>query len=236
MKLEEVIIEKMALDLSDTIAKDKRRFKVYYLIKSFAPAFLSSLFTVLSAITSLSLYSFSLFLYEIYLFLIAAFIFGLFLLILNAISSKYYAIKEIVVNLGNIKQTGNKSYESKTRIKRISEKNLWKSIKLTVVELSEFAFLILFPGGLVDILVGYAKSSIGDGLNGMNQIIYGLILISFSLIFFTLTVIRHGRAADNKFNANVNKTKEMLKIINSKVEEQMINKLEKDGYSYIIVK
>ncbi|GGM72741.1 hypothetical protein GCM10007108_08570 [Thermogymnomonas acidicola] len=86
--------------------------------------------------------------------------------------------------------------------KPIYEKNIKKSIKSVFTELSEFAFVIIFPGSIADILVGVAENYPEIAINGNNQIELGVILLVFSILFLTMNVRNHLRATKQKANKN----------------------------------
>ncbi|MCL4420223.1 MAG: hypothetical protein M1477_00845 [Candidatus Thermoplasmatota archaeon] len=197
-------------------------------LNKIAPALLSSLFTIFSIISSSFVYDFSPFLNGSWVIIGMFFFVGL----------SYYAVWGIVSKIWriigfegerNVEESENNKGASNIMdfsIKRIYANNLIKSIKSTLSELCELVFVIIFPGGVSDILIGFAENSQKIGLNGTNQIWEGIILVSFSILSLSAIIVRQVKVSKHN---SVKRRKEMRTYMSL-----IIEKLEKDPYVKIL--
>ncbi len=210
--------------LSDSIlGYDSRndRINVYMdVLGKFAPAILSSLFTILSAITSSVEYGFSLFLFSSSLIIATCFSLGLVFYAVFSVIAKMQRIIGVEV-WRNVKdgEKNEGAFYIVDSYKPIYEENLIKSIKSAFSELSEFAFVIIFPGGITDILIGIAENSPVIRINGTNQIELGMVIVLISILFLLNNIIKQVKETKHKVDK---RRKEMRSYMH-----QIIEKLEK---------
>lgn len=191
-------VKKLSNALLDIHSHNEKIIISVDVLDKLIPVLLSSLFTIFSAITSSFIYDYSSLLYNIAY--IIGLIFGiiLFLYILYKVGSKMWTFSGIEAWRKIYIQQTDKHSELRDRYKGIYEKNLIKSIKSMLYELSEVAFVILFPGGICDILIGIAQNSPQIGLNGTIQIEKGIALVFFSILFLSVTIIGQVKRSKNR--------------------------------------
>lgn len=176
------------------------RINVYAnIFYKFAPALLSSLFTILSATTSSVVYDFSTFLLNISLIIVTFFSLGLVFYAVLRVTAKMQRIIGVEV-WRNVKEdeSNRDEFYIIDHFKTIYEENLIKYIKSAFSELSEFAFVIIFPGWISDILIGIAENTPVIRINGTNQIELEIVIVLFSILFLLNNILKQVRKAKHK--------------------------------------
>lgn len=186
--------------LSGIDFKNEKNNLTIYALDRIMPAILSSLFTIYSTISSSFIYDYSEILYQSSFFIIALFTGS----IIYYPTFKVLSKSRKIIGFKVYRQVS--EYKNNSDIlddyKLIYRNNVKNAIDSTFSELSEFVFVILFPGGVSDILIGIAESTSGIGINGMNQMVTGIILVIFSVIFLLNTVRRHKAIGRKKMAQN----------------------------------
>lgn len=100
----------------------------------------------------------------------------------------------------------------------VRKTNLFKGLKKTFEGLISTAFVILFPAGIVDIVLGYAADDPKIGINTTSEIITGLVLFGISVILLILSIKQE--------KTNIKKEKDVktgqMKKLKTKIQEKLI--------------
>ena len=217
-------INKLSASLSGYGTHNNRIQKFTVILNKLAPALLSSLFTIYSSISSSFLVGFSPLLYYSSFLFGEAFVLGIVFYLISRFFSKMWRIIGVEVwrKFGN-DDSGLYVIDS---YKPIYEKNMKKSIKSAFTEISEFAFVIIFPGSIYDILIGVTENSPNIAINGINQIELGVTLLVFSILFLIMNVRNHLKVTKQKVNKNREEMRSYLR--------QIIDTLEKSPHFRVL--
>jgi len=168
-------IKRLSEFLSGIDFKNERINLAIYTLDRIMPAILSSLFTIYSTISSSFIYGYSEILYQSSLFIGVLFTISIVVYPVLKVASKSWKVIGFKVTRQVFENKNNPDIlDILDNYKPIYQNNVKNAIKSTFSELSEFVFVILFPGGVSDILIGIAESTSSKGINGMNQIVTGI--------------------------------------------------------------
>ena len=229
---EQSAIEGIAKFLSGSNYKNEKIDIAFKVLDSLMPALLSSIFTIYSAVSSSFVYNYSLFLYNGSIIIFIFFLLGIMWYPVFKVASKVMRIKGVTI----LRQISNNedTYRIIDKFKPIREGNPMGAIKSTIYELSEVAFVILFPGGFSDVLIGMAENSPTIGLNGTGQLELGCILVTASIVFLFITALRYKNKAKKQYAMKIYEMKNLVYKINEKLEksprlEILFDNIEESG-------
>lgn len=158
--------------------------------------FCQAFFTILFATTSSVVYDFSTFLLNISLIIVTFFSLGLVFYAVLRVTAKMQRIIGVEV-WRNVKEdeSNRDEFYIIDHFKAIYEENLIKSV---FSELSEFAFVIIFPGRISDILIGITENTPLIRINGTNQIELEIVIVLFSILFLLNNILKQVKKAKHK--------------------------------------
>ncbi|MEM0134174.1 MAG: hypothetical protein QXU18_02950 [Thermoplasmatales archaeon] len=167
--------------LAQKIASDDRAFLVTGILLKLFPILFSSIVTIYSIIsTSIFIDLIPVYTLSIDLLFASIILFGIYLFIMLESNSSIMTELKIYKEVTKDDKSSNK-YTLKTAYEPIYDVNLIRSIKKTINELWNTAFVILFPGGIVGIVLGIASNEPQIGINNTWQIILGIALTVVSI-------------------------------------------------------
>jgi hypothetical protein len=208
-------VKRLSESLSGYVFDNEKLNITIKVLDRLMPALLSSIFTIFSAVSSSFVYGFSEFLYNSSIFVILLFNLGIIFYPLLKAGSKKIRIKGVKVERKiKVNEDDRSKPIVRDNFKPIYEKNPIGAVKSTFVELSEVAFIILFPGGLSDVLIGISENSPTIGLNGTGQLELGIILVTVSLLFLFITIARNVHDAKHKLAKKMIEMKDLIYDIN----------------------
>ena len=105
--------------------------------------------------------------------------------------------------------------------------NLFKGLKKTFEGLTSTAFVILFPAGIVDIVLGYAAYDPKIGIDTTWEIITGLVFIGISIILLILSIKQE--------KTNIKKEKDVKTGQMKKLITQIMEKLRTENHASLIL-
>lgn len=126
-------------------------------------------------------------------------------------------------------------YNVQCLYKPIYDSSIVRAIKKTANELSSTAFVILFPGGISDIILGFASNDAQIGIYSTGQIITGIVFLALSVLLLLHSILLERR------NLSKSKAKETdtMRIIIEKVQANLLKEEEirvlfhENGISFI---
>jgi hypothetical protein len=201
--------------LANHLASNDRGFFIVEMCVKFFPIILSSLIAVYSIITTSIFYdtnqvanlSFYILMASVLVFVLSIYI----MLLLN---------KNMLVELRISKKIIEHSrpsdeYTVQYLYKPIYDDSIVRSIRKTASELSSTAFVILFPGGIADIVLGFASNDPQIGINSTGQIITGIVFLAFSMLLLLHSI----RVEQRNLKKSKAKETDTMRIIIEKVQE-----------------
>jgi hypothetical protein len=105
--------------------------------------------------------------------------------------------------------------------------NLFKGLKKTFEGLTSTAFVILFPAGIVDIVLGYAPYDPKIGIDTTWEIITGLVFIGISVILLSLSIKQE--------KTNIKKEKDVKTGQMKKLITKIMEKLRTENHASLIL-
>ncbi len=197
--------------LANVLASNDRGFFIIEMCVRFFPLMLSSLIAVYSIITTSVFYDINQMANLSFYILMASiliFVFSIFIMLIQntGMLVELRVSKEIV--------------ENKVRYlyKRIYDDSIVRSIKKTTNELSSTAFVILFPGGISDIILGIVSNDPQIGINSTGQIITGIVFVVISILLL-LNSVRVEQRSLKKSQAGET---DRMRLIIEKVQEALL--------------
>ena len=179
------------------------------------PVVLSSLVTIFSVLTSSIYFDFSYIVQAIaldtFVFIITFSIFTLLIMISYNMSE----LTGLKVSKVFIKEEGT---DQRIMLDFSPDRrtNLFKGLKKTFEGLTSTAFVILFPAGIVDIVLGYAAYDPKIGIDTTWEIITGLVFIGISVILLILSIKQEKNNIKKEKDI---KTEQMKKLITKILEK-----------------
>lgn len=174
------------------------------------PLILSSLIAVYSIISASLFYGLSNLIYTSSVVLLILIVFTLysvpFIVLLNAQILKGLKVTRSVRR----SETSENELIIRQLYSPVFEKNYWQAIKKTIDDQLSTAFVIFFPGGIADIILGIVGNMPSIGINTISQIITGIVFLSISIILLIFTVKKE--ASDVKERKNL-ETSKMIKLL-----------------------
>ena len=148
----------------------------------FFPIILSSLVAVYSIITTSFFYDINQIANLSFYILLACILFSIFS-IYNMLTLNQSTLVELKISKKIFEHAkSSKEYNVQFIYKPIYDSSIVRSIKKTANELSSTAFVILFPGGISDIILGFASNDPQIGIYSTGQIITGIVFLALSVL------------------------------------------------------
>jgi hypothetical protein len=183
------------------------------------PLVLSSLITVYSIISASLFYGLSYLIYISSIVLIILIVITLysipFMVLLNTLILKGLKVSRSAT----WSDTSENKLIIRTSYSSVFEKNYRQAIKKTMDDQLSTAFVIFFPGGIADILLGIVGNMPSIGINTNNQIITGIAFLSISIILLIFTVRRYVSNVKERKNIETSKMSQLLEIIQVELEK-----------------
>ena len=206
---------------NDLASNDRTSFFIEMWVKFF-PIILSSLVAVYSIITTSFFYYINRVANLSFYILLACILFSIFsiciMLTLNKDTLVELKISKKIVELSK----PSKEYSVQYLYEPIYDNSVVRSIKKTANELSSTAFVILFPGGISDIILGFASNDPQIGIYSTGQIITGIVFLAISVLLLLHSILLERR------NLKKSKAKETdtMRIIIEKVQADPLKEEE----------
>ncbi len=218
---------KTASDLShinEVLAKyltfnDKSDFMIGVWAKVF-PLLLSSLIAAYSVVTTSFFYGFSGLIDNVsILILLISFLLSLF-----SISFMVVLNGQILVGLNIQRSTPiydklADEYMVQYFYTPIYRDNIRIAIKKTIDDLLSTAFVILFPGGIADIVLGIATNDPEIGVNTIGQVITGIVFTAISVILLAFTVRSEAIILKKTKSVETNKMKSIIEKVQREMQK-----------------
>ncbi len=174
--------------LARHLASNDRAFFIMGIWVKLFPIILSSLIAVYSIVTTSIFYDLNL-VVNVSVYLLIASIF----VSVGSISLMLILNSEIIAELRIYKRITkydklSDEYTIQYLYKPIYDNSIWRSIKKTASELLTTAFVILFPGGIADVVLGIASNDPQIGINSTGQVIMGVVFLTISAILLSYTI------------------------------------------------
>ena len=208
--------------LANYLASNDRGSFIIEMCVKFFPIILSSLIAVYSIMTTSILSDINQVANLSFYILMASIFFSVFLILIMVMSNKDMLVElRISKNIIELAEPLNE-FTVQHLYERIYDDSIVKSIKKTANELSGTAFLILFPAGIYDIVLGLAFNDPQIGINSTGQIITGIVFLAFSMLLLLYSILVETR------NLKKSKAKEVdtMRLIIEKVQEDLLKKEE----------
>ena len=176
--------------LARHLASNDRAFLIIGIWVKLFPIILSSLVAVYSIVTSSIFYDLNLVVnVSIYLLMTSIFVSIASISLMLELNSEVLQELRIYKKITKVDKSSDE-YTIQYLYRPIYDNSIGKSIKKTASELLTTAFVILFPGGIADVVLGIASNDPQIGINSTGQVITGIIylVISAMLLLYTIRV------------------------------------------------
>lgn len=175
--------------LVNKLASNDRSYFFIEIWAKFFPIILSSLIAVYSIISASVFSDVNQVVSLSFYILLACILFSVFsvynMLMLNLSILLELRISKRIVEYDK----SSKEYSVKHLYKPIYKNSVVRSIKKTATELSSTAFVILFPGGISDIILGFASNDPQIGIYSTGQIITGIVFFAISVLLLIHSIM-----------------------------------------------
>lgn len=197
---------------NDLASNDRSSFLIEIWVKFF-PIILSSLVAVYSIITTSFFYYISQ-VANLSLYILLVCIFLSIFSIYNMVTLNQSMPVELKISKKVELSKTSKEYSVQYLYKPIYDNSVVRSIKKTANELPSTAFVILFPGGISDIILGFASNDPQIGIYSTGQIITGIVFLAISVLLLLHSIMLERR------NLRKSKAKETdtMRLIIEKVQ------------------
>lgn len=184
------------------------------------PVVLSSLVTIFSVLTSSIYFHFSYIVQEAALVTLVYIAIPFSILTLwIMISNNMSELTGLKVSKFLIKKEGTDSIIG-LDYSPVHKSNLFKGLKKTFVGLLSTAFVILFPAGIVDIVLGYAAYDPKIGINTTWEIITGIVFIGISFILLILSIKQEKTNIKKEKDVKTEQMKKLIMEIQEKLRTE----------------
>ncbi len=201
--------------LANHLASNDRDFFIIGIMAKFLPLFLSSIVAVYSVLTSSFFYDVNLVaISSVYITIIAFGVSGF--SIFTMIIKNGDVLLELKINK-DVSEMDKDSgeYSVLYRYRNIYDNNIVRSIKKTANELLSTAFVILFPAGISDIILGIAFYDLNLGIYSIGQVVTGFVFLAISLMLLLYSV----RIEYRNLKKTKRKDTDIMRRIIEKVQE-----------------
>ena len=201
--------------LASHLASNDMGFYIIGLWVKFFPIILSSLVAVYSVITTSIFYDINQVANLSFYILMASILISVFsiYIILTLNRNMLIELKIFKNVIGKDELTG--EYAVQYIYKPIYDDDIARSIKKTANELLSTAFVILFPAGISDIILGFASNDPQIGINSTGQIITGVGFLAFSMLLLLHSI----RVEKRNLKKSKAKETDTMRLIIEKVQE-----------------
>lgn len=205
--------------LARHLASNDRFYLIVGVWARLFPLLLSSLIAVYSVITASFFYGLSGLIDNTSIAVIQISI----LITIFSISSIIIINSQILVELRISKRiTGydklKDQYTVRYEYRPIYEDRLKRAIKKTANDLLSTAFVILFPGGIADILLGIVANDPEIGIDTTGQVITGIVFTAISTVLLAFTIKAEAHSIKRLKEAETNRMKSIIE----KVQEELL--------------
>ena len=177
---------------NDLASNDRSSFFIEMWVKFF-PIILSSLVAVYSIITTSFFYYINQVANLSFYILLACILFSIFSICIMLTLNKDTLVELKISKKIFEHAKSSKEYNVQFIYKPIYDSSIVRSIKKTANELSSTAFVILFPGGISDIILGFASNDPQIGIYSTGQIITGIVFLAISVLLLLHSILLERR-------------------------------------------